>query len=137
MRVIVYMKDGVLQVVRPCSVDLEEQAWKRLPSGVNARWVDDSELPPNRDFRNAWGADLRVDMPKARDLHRETLRKLRAPKLAELDVEYIRADEAGNESRKSSIALRKQALRDVTADPEIEKASTPEELKAVLPEVLK
>lgn len=140
MRVIVYTDDVGLIVVRPTSKEMEELAWKKLPKGaVNPRWIDDSELPPNRDFRNAWvdSQGVKVDMPKARAIHRNRLRELRAPKFKELDLEYMRADENGNESKKSSIALKKQALRDVTADPAIEAAQTPEALSAVLPDALK
>jgi len=56
---------------------------------------------------------------------------------AVLDVEYMRADEAGNVAKKLAVAKKKQELRDVTADPRIESAKTPEELKAVWPDCLK
>ena len=76
-------------------------------------------------------------MPKARELHKEYLRALRAPKLAELDVEYQIADETENRVKKQEIAGKKLALRDVTDDPAIEASKTPEELKAVIPDVLR
>lgn len=100
--------------------------------------LPDDWAPPDGDraFRNAWvltGKDVTVDMPKARELHRDRLRVLRAPKLAELDMQYLRADETKDETEKARIATEKQALRDVTADPAIEAATTPEELKAVIP----
>lgn len=98
-------------------------------------------LPPtDRTFRNAWkgnGSEIVVDMGKARSLWRDRMREARAPKLAKLDVEYQKADEAGDAQRKTQIAAQKQALRDVTADPSIEAAKTPEDLKAVWPVVLK
>ena len=58
-------------------------------------------------------------------------------KLAALDVEYQHADERGDVAEKARIAAKKQALRDVTADPAIEAAQTPEALKAVWPDILK
>lgn len=140
MRVIVYNRNGVLEVCRPTSPEREKEAWdKCVKYHPDARWIDDAEITLDRHFRTAWVDDngLRVDMMKARNIHRETLRALRAPKLTALDIEYMRADEAGNESIKSAIALKKQALRDVTDDPAIENALTPEDLKAVLPEALK
>lgn len=103
------------------------------------RLVDQSALPTDRYFRGAWrnsGRKVTVDMPTAREIHRTKLRRMRAPLLAELDTEYMRADEAGDNAEKKRIATRKQALRDVTADPAIEKAKTPDALKAVLPPAL-
>ena len=112
-----------------------------LPADVrDVRVVDASEIPADRTFRNAWrnnGAGKpEVDMPAARELWRERMRAARAPKLTALDVEYQRADEAGDTTRKAGVAEHKQALRDVTTDPHIEAATTPDELKAVWPEAL-
>jgi hypothetical protein len=94
------------------------------------------EVPTDRTFRDAWKLDLTHDMAKARDIQREHLRRLCAPKLAALDVEYQRADEAGDVALKRQIAAQRQALRDVTGDPAIEAAQAPDELKAVIPAVL-
>jgi hypothetical protein len=68
-------------------------------------------------------------MPKARELHREKLRDLRANLLDALDHEYMQADETNDQAKKRDIAARKQVLRDITAHPEIDAATTPEELK--------
>jgi hypothetical protein len=56
--------------------------------------------------------------------------------LADLDVQYSRADEANNPALKAQIAAKKQTLRDVTADARIAAAQTPGELKGVWPEIL-
>lgn len=99
----------------------------------------DAGPPHDRTFRNAWKFEdgwIVVDMEKARELHRNKLRELRKPKLEALDVEYQRADEAGNSAEKKKVAAKKQALRDVTSDPAIDAAKTPDELKAVLPAAL-
>jgi hypothetical protein len=104
--------------------------WSRLEEG---------DLPEDRTFRLAWKLTpdgIVVDMPKAREIHKQNLRVQRAPLLAELDTEYMRADEEGNAAEKKRIAKRKQQLRDVTDDPAISKAKTPDELKAVIPPVL-
>jgi hypothetical protein len=90
--------------------------------------IDPSKIPNDRTFRSAWKADLSTDMDKARNIHRDKLRKLRAPKLAALDVELSR-----NPSKFDEIDAKRQALRDVTADPAIDNAKTPEALKAVIP----
>ena len=89
-------------------------------------------VPADRVFRGAWqfnGAAVEIDMDKARDIHRNNLRAERAPKLAALDVAYMKALEQG--SITTTIAAQKQALRDVTTDPRIEAAATPDALKAL------
>lgn len=91
-------------------------------------------MPPRCAFRNAmvWdGKRVVHDMGRARDLRREQLRRDRAPALSALDVDYQRADERGDAKAKAAIAAKKQALRDVTKHPAIDKAATLEELRAV------
>src|SRR5437762_211267 len=55
---------------------------------VGVREISADEVPRDRTFRNAWTDDgsLSIDMDKARDIHRDRLRQLRAPKLAALDT---------------------------------------------------
>lgn len=109
---------------------------------MNVVKLPDDWTPPDTDrtFRNAWRqtqqASVVVDMPAARDIWRDHLRKLRAPKLAALDIAYQRADEAGDAQLKRDIATQKQALRDVTADSSIEAAQTPDELRQAIPAIL-
>jgi hypothetical protein len=99
--------------------------------------VDTWAIPADRTFRDAWNADLSVDMEKARAIHREALRQARVPLLAALDIAYARADEQGDTATKQAVAAQKQELRDITADPAIDAAETPAQLKAVWPDVLK
>lgn len=101
--------------------------------------------PEDRTFRNAWRVkgksrecvahkecrDIEIDMPHAKDIHREYLRRKRIAKLEELDVAYMRADEAGNKKLKAEITSKKQALRDITAHPDFKKARTVEQIKAI------
>lgn len=118
-----------------------ERAMRKLPAdAIDPRIVDASEIPTDRTFRNAWiAAEGKVgyDMDRAREIHKDNLRKLRAPKLAALDVQYMVADEVGDGELKAQVIADKQALRDVTDDPAITKAKTVEELKAILPEALR
>lgn len=94
---------------------------------------------PDTYFRGAWQATLgklTVDMAKAREIHRDNLRRQRVARLAALDIEYTKAEAAGNILLKGIIEKKRQALRDVPADPRIEAANTPEALKAVIPAAL-
>jgi len=112
--------------------------------------VKDESTIEDRTFRNAWTIEygaVTTDMVKAREIHREHMRTARKPKLEQADVEYFKALEASvitglspettEYAALESTAATKQALRDVTAMPEIEAAQTPEELKAVWPDILK
>jgi hypothetical protein len=90
-----------------------------------------------REFCVPRGGKLEWDMERARGRHRDYMRHARKPLLASLDVEYQRADEAGDVFAKQSIAARKQRLRDCTQMPEIENAATIEELINVWPQELR
>lgn len=72
---------------------------------------------------------ISIDMKKARDIWRDKLRMERSPVLESLDIEFIRALESGNTEQQEKIKKQKQDLRDVPADPRIEKAQTTEDLK--------
>jgi hypothetical protein len=76
---------------------------------------------------------ITINLDKAREIHKEKMREARAPKLAELDVAFMRAAEQADATKQSEIAAEKQALRDVTADPDIAAATDVDELKAVWP----
>ena len=67
-------------------------------------------------------------MAKAKEIHRTNIRRARTPKLAELDVEFNKALEAGSST--TEIVAKKQALRDAPADSAIESASDDAALKA-------
>lgn len=74
---------------------------------------------------------ITVNMAKAREIKREKIRTQRAPLLAALDVDFMRAVEAGDTAEQARIAAEKQRLRDAPEDPRIEAAKTPEELASL------
>jgi len=89
-------------------------------------------VPADRTFRGAWAfneAVIEVDMAKARNIHKDNLRAERKPRLEALDVDYMKALEAG--SGAAEIAAQKETLRDVTDDSRIESAENPDALKAL------
>jgi len=79
---------------------------------------------------------ITVNMTKAVEIKKDMIRAERDPKLAALDVDFMRAVEAGDTAAQATIAAKKQALRDATDDPAIAAATTPDELKAVVPTAL-
>ena len=69
-----------------------------------------------------------INMDKAKEIHKNKIRKARAPKLAELDVEFQKAFETSADT--TSIVSKKKALRDAPANAAIDAAKTEAELKA-------
>lgn len=120
------------------------EAWKQVadPGWLPATWdiIDAADVPTDRTFRSAWSAvdrTVAVDMPKAVECHKDRLRQMRKEIFERLDAEFLRAIETGNQTLQAAIAAKKQALRNVTADPAITAARTPDELKEAVPAILK
>jgi hypothetical protein len=148
---IIYTRpDGGVSVVSPAkNIDdpeafTEDERIKRAlavlpPEATNVLIVDDTSLPTDRTFRNGWkqnGSTVEHDIEKCRELHKEHLRRVRAPLLEDLDVKYIRALEAGDTATMSAVVSRKQELRDITVHPSISAAKTADELKVAAFSVL-
>ena len=72
-----------------------------------------------------------VNIPKAKELQKERFRQVRKPLLEALDIDYQRADEAGDASKKTEVASKKQALRDVTNSTTLNDATSEAEVRAV------
>tara|TARA_B100001093_G_C26766913_1_gene988310 strand:+ start:404 stop:622 length:219 start_codon:yes stop_codon:yes gene_type:complete len=51
-------KISVLIPAPNCELSLEEICRKDVPTGIKYKIIDSSELPDNRDFRNAWQFDF-------------------------------------------------------------------------------
>ena len=71
---------------------------------------------------------IKIDMAKAKEIHKANIREARTPKLAELDVEFQKALETGAST--TDIVTKKQALRDAPAASGITTAVTDTDLKA-------
>jgi hypothetical protein len=101
---------------------------------INGDVRDTSALtvPADRTFRGAWeynGSAVEIDMTAAKAIHKDNLRAERGPLLDALDVEYMKALEAGTGA--SAIATEKAALRNITDDARIDACTTPEQLIAL------
>ena len=70
---------------------------------------------------------IKIDMAKAKEIHRTNIRLARQLKLAELDVEFQRALETSADT--TAIVAKKQALRDAPADSAIDAATDEAALK--------
>lgn len=134
-RIVYPVEDGLAVVVPAPGVELDE-ILASVPEGVEPVVVDAADVPADRTFRAAWrlaGSRLEVDMGRARDVWRDSIRQRRQPLLEALDIDAVRADEDGDGQAKARVVARKKRLRDAPADKRIEDAQTPEELLAVDP----
>ncbi len=86
---------------------------------------------PDPYFREAWvkqGKNCVVDMPKARAVHMDKIRIVRDEKLKALDIETLKGID---------VQAQKTVLRDIPQTFNLSTLTTPEDLKAAWPEVLK
>jgi hypothetical protein len=123
-------------IITPADGYTTDDALSAIPELTPYIIIDDSSLPKDRYFRDAWeliDLQISVNIAKANDIHKDRLRELRSPKLLALDVEYIKALELGDTVKQQEISAIKQELRDVTNFPLIEDL---EQLKAYIPSVL-
>jgi len=77
---------------------------------------------------------VNVNMPKARVIHMDAIRKSRNAELAARDITWMKAVEAGDTDAQATIATEKQTLRDLPATFDITTdVDTPEKLLAKWP----
>lgn len=111
-------------------------AVKDVPKNTPYKIV--SSLNIDNDYFNAYEYDetdgAKVNLEKAKAIHKDKWRVARKPKLEKLDIDFMRAVEVGDSQKQSEIAAQKQALRDVTNIPL--DGTTLEEIKAVWPAIL-
>ena len=70
---------------------------------------------------------MTINIDKAKDIWKDKIRFARKPKLEELDVEFVKAQETSSDT--SAIVAKKQELRDYPA--QVDSATTTDEIKAV------
>ena len=128
-KIIYTNSDGTVSIIIPAG-DVND-AIKDVPSGLSYEIVEDSVIPTDRSFRNAWKQNsktIETDMTKAKEIHKDKIRIARTPKLAELDIDFQRALETGADT--STIVAKKQTLRDAPAASGISTAASEADLKA-------
>jgi len=70
---------------------------------------------------------ITVNINKAKEIWKDKIRVARKPKLEELDVEFIKAQETSSDT--SAIVTKKQELRDYPT--QVDSATTTDEIKVV------
>ena len=93
---------------------------EQVPPNTQYSLLKTSDLPNHRFFRDAWTLDnneIKTDLPKAINIKKDQLRRLRKPLLEKLDIEFTRALETNDTDKLELIKNKKQQLRDITAIP--------------------
>lgn len=117
-KVIIYNNEfGCVTCCYPTGeVPLEVVLQKDIPADADAYVVEYEDLlNDDRDFYDAWiitNGKLSVRLEKAKEITKNRLRTDRAPILAKLDVDYMKALEQGQDT--TLIVAEKQRLRDIT-----------------------
>lgn len=101
--------------------------------------VDESALPADRAFRNAWrvgAGGIGCDMASAKNLARDTLRAERAERFKVLDGQWMRAMGRGDSALAAEIEAKREAMRNWPQDARLDASATPDELKLSLQAIL-
>ena len=112
MEKIVYKKGNGIAVITPShSID---EAMKDIPKGAEYKIIDDSELPKDRIFRNAWNYDLKEDIPKSKEIWKEKLRADRKPLFDANDIRFRDAYVINDIVELDASIVERDRLRDIT-----------------------
>ena len=76
--------------------------------------VNSPIIPSNLFLISLVKLGAKINISKAKEIWKDRFRQARKPILEKLDVEYMRALEAGDTQKQQEIATKKQALRDIT-----------------------
>jgi hypothetical protein len=120
-----------------CGLTIEQIAKKDVPEGSDYAIVDADSIPSDLTFFPVWKyneGEVEIDLDGAKELWKNKWREARKPKLEALDLAYMRATETKDNAEIARIIAEKQELRDVTDTPI--SGTTPEEIKAIWPEIL-
>ena len=143
MKKIIYTNsDGALCIVHPCcntygetlttDAEIEQRAWNKLPvDAINPVFVDESVIPTDRTFRNAWehgGDSVTQNITKAKNIAHDKRREARSAEFSPLDIKATIPSEATAAEAARAVVRAKYA----TMQTAIESASTVDEIKSAL-----
>ena len=140
MKIIYKNESGGVSILHPTDealsfMAIDEIAKKDVPTGVKYKIVEDSEVPTDRTFRDAWEVDImgrwrmiNVNLDKAKDIAHTFRRNQRAELFKPLDVVAAIPHLAEQtEAKRSEIRDRFARYQD-----DIDKASCVDSLKAAM-----
>ena len=147
MRKIIFTRpDGGLSVVHPVintigeadgftEAQAEQRAWDKLPvDAINPQFVEETEIPTDRTFRNAWKAGagkVEHDIPKTKLLAHDARRIARTQEFEPFDAVIMKqipgADAAAAEQSRKDIRVKYALIQEA-----IDQAQTTEQMKSAL-----
>lgn len=143
MKVVYTTSEGYIAILTPSqelidSDDFEELLTKDIPEGVTTYTVEDSELPTQTTFRDAWKIKgkkkitIELDLDKAKELTHQVRRQARALELKQYDIE------ATVPSLSEQAEADRQVIRDkyATIQDNIDNAEDVESLEIILKELV-
>ena len=139
--------DGSLSVVHPvCNTigetlttdaEIEQRAWDKLPvDAINPVFVDESVIPTDRTFRNAWehgGDSVTQNITKAKNIAHDKRREARAEEFKPHD-EIIMKQIPGADFTVAEAARAAIRTKYSTMQTAIDAASTVDAIKSAMPQ---
>lgn len=129
------MKNNKLGIIEPNPGFTLEQAISKMPNNIPTGIVDSEEI--DYYFADAYefqNGKVNINMEKAKEIHVNKFRIVRAPLLSKLDIEFMKAVESNSKALQKEITAKKQKLRDITS---IDLPDTLEGIKSIWPDFLK
>lgn len=109
---------------------------KDVPSdATNVQIVDESAIPTDRTFRDAWKPGVGCvdcDITTAKGITRDMLRAERAERFKNLDGEWMRAMGRGETPLAANTEAKRETLRNWPQDPRIDACASADELKGCI-----
>lgn len=104
-----------------------------MPPGATPRFIDVTDLPPTRVFRDAWrwfetGQPVRIDMAAARVIHRERIAIAEQKARQEVDRAALDAEDDGDTQQAAQLRARRRQLRGIAARQNLDVYDTPDDL---------
>lgn len=119
-QIIIYeLSDGTIQLGNPApnsNLTIAEIAEKDKPTGATVTLIDDTALPAQTTYQEAWRINngvVSIDMTTAKAKRLNELRLLRDARLEALDLDFMKALEDGAST--TAITAEKVTLRDFPA----------------------
>ena len=137
IRIVYKNEDGVAIIIPSRGDNIDEVIAKGVPNGAEYKIIKASQVPDDREFREAWeySSGLDINFEKAKEVQKNRWRAAREKLFSVLDIEFLRATETGNGKKIDIIKQKKQILRDVTLT-DLSAVTSLEELKEIWPECL-
>lgn len=134
MKKIIYSKpDGTVAVITAASGNIND-AIKDVPSGVDYEIIDESKLPTDRKFRNAWvkgSGEVIEDVTKSKVIAHETRREKRAAEFKPHD-DIISLNIPGQDAAAAETARATIRTKYATMQTNINNATTISKIKEAL-----